>query len=44
MLLCSLDRRALRPVISAIPTVAIVEDLVLARFPFELNDEDRLHL
>ena len=40
----SLDRWAFRAVISAVPAMTIVKDLVLAGFPFELNEEDRLDL
>lgn len=39
-----LDRGAFRAVISAVPTVTIMKDLVLAGFPLELYEEDRLDL
>jgi hypothetical protein len=39
-----LDRRTLRPVIGAVPAVAVVKDLVLTRFALELDQKNRFHL
>ena len=37
-----LNRRTFRAVIGTVPPVTIVKNLVLARFSFELYEEDRL--
>lgn len=39
-----LDRWAFCAVIGAVPAVTIMKDLMLARFPFELDEEHRLDL
>ena len=39
-----LDRRTLRPVIGAVPAVAVMKNLVLSRFSLELDEKNRLHL
>lgn len=44
MALRRLDRWALRPVIGAIPAVAVVKNLVLTRLSLELDEKNRLHL
>ena len=38
------DRRTLRPVIGAIPAVAVMKYLVLPRLSLELYEKNRLHL
>ena len=44
MLLRRLNCRALRPVIGAVPAVAVMKDLVLPRLSLELDEKNCLHL
>jgi len=44
MPLRGIDRRALRPVIGAVPAVAVMKNLVLSRLSLELDQKNRLHL
>jgi hypothetical protein len=42
--LCGINRRTFGSMIGAVPAVAVMKHLVLARLSFELDQKNRLHL